>query len=186
MLARETRWEVDRQFLGKTPIGSFALCHDLRPPSFAVVRRLSSTIMKWVARISGERFELESSNFTKTCTPTCCAITSDMTSLAASDWKLSRKKPWWKMPPPTALGGISRERFKRGSPNSTHLSETIGNTKLPDSHMASLAASGRLQSAIKYCTKVDKTGPAGQRVEQFGRCMLNLESPNLAGPSIPT
>ena len=40
---------------------------------------------------------------------------------------------------------------------------TIGLANLWD--MTSLAAFGRLQNAIKYCTKVHKTGPAGQRVE---------------------
>ena len=41
--------------------------------------------------------------------------------------------------------------------------EFIGLTNVPD--MTSLAASGRLQNAIKYCAEVRKTGPAGQRME---------------------
>ena len=50
------------------------------------------------------------------------------------------------------LGGFSRERFMRGLGNLTDLLGTIGLANLPD--MASLFASGRLQNAIKYCTKV--------------------------------
>ena len=60
---------------------------------------------------------------------------------------------------PTALGGISRERFKRGPRNLISLSSAIGPTNLPD--MTSLTDSGRLQKAIKYCTKVRQTGAAG-------------------------
>ena len=39
---------------------------------------------------------------------------------------------------------------------------TIGLKNIPD--MTSLAASGRLQNAIKYCTKVLKTGSAGKQL----------------------
>ena len=68
------------------------------------------------------------------------------------------------MPPQTASCGISRERFKRESPTFTRLAGTIGPTNLPD--MTSLVAPGRLQKAIKYCTKVmRKTGLAGQGVK---------------------
>ena len=35
----------------------------------------------------------------------------------------------------------------------------------PAAYEAAIAASSPLQNAIKYCTKVRKTGPAGQRVE---------------------
>ena len=62
----------------------------------------------------------------------------------------------------TACGGLSRERFKGGSRNFTHLSRTIGLTNLLDT--TSLAASSRLQNAMKYCTKVRKTSPAGQKI----------------------
>ena len=51
-----------------------------------------------------------------------------------------------KIPPPTALRGISRERFKLGSWNFTLLSRTTGPTNLPE--MTSLAASGWLQNVI--------------------------------------
>ena len=66
------------------------------------------------------------------------------------------------MPPQMASVGISQERFKRGSPNFTRLLGTTGSINLPD--MTSLVASGRLQNAIKYCTKVVER-PVGQRVQ---------------------
>ena len=47
--------------------------------------------------------------------------------------------------------------------NFTPSSGTNDPAKLPD--MMSLAASGRLQNAIKYCTKVHKMRVVGQRVE---------------------
>ena len=40
---------------------------------------------------------------------------------------------------------------------------TIGLTNIPET--TSRGASGHLQNAIKYCTKVRKTGPASQGVE---------------------
>ena len=52
-----------------------------------------------------------------------------------------------KMPPPTALGVISLEQFKRGSQKIIHLSGTISPTKMPDT--TPLAASSWLQNAIK-------------------------------------
>ena len=64
---------------------------------------------------------------------------------------------------PVSSGGICRKRFKRASGNFTDLSGTIGPKKLSD--MTSFAVSGRVQNVIKYCTKVSKTGPAGQRVK---------------------
>ena len=56
------------------------------------------------------------------------------------------KKPS-KMPPSTASGGISRERFLRGLRHFTGLSGTIGPTRLLD--MTSLAVSGLLQTVTK-------------------------------------
>ena len=74
------------------------------------------------------------------------------------------------MLPQTASDGISQERFEGGSPSFTQLSGTIGRTHLLD--MTSLVASGRMQNAIKYCTKMmRKTGPADQRVKWFGYCL---------------
>ena len=46
------------------------------------------------------------------------------------------KKPL-KMPPRTASGRISRERFKRGSRNFENLSPTIGPTKVTDKNITS-------------------------------------------------
>ena len=53
--------------------------------------------------------------------------------------------------------------FKWGSQNFTSLWWLIGSTNFAD--MTSLAVSGQLQSVVKYCTKVHKTGSDGQRVE---------------------
>ena len=64
------------------------------------------------------------------------------------------------MLPPTALGRISREQFKRALRNFKDSSETISLTNAPDT--TSPAASIRLQNALKYCTKVRKTGPVGR------------------------
>ena len=69
-----------------------------------------------------------------------------------------------KMPLQTASGGISRQRFMRVSPNFTRLSWITGPTNLLD--ITSTVASGRLQNAINYWTKVmRKAGPVGQRVK---------------------
>ena len=46
---------------------------------------------------------------------------------------------------------------------------TIGLTVPLD--VISLAVSGQVQNAFKYCTKVRKTSPVGQRVESFGHCL---------------
>ena len=59
-----------------------------------------------------------------------------------------------------ASGRISGERFNREQQNFTYLSGTIGPTNLP--YMTSLAAYGRLQNAVKYCTKVCKTRAASR------------------------
>ena len=61
-----------------------------------------------------------------------------------------------KLPPPTASGGISQEWFKLRSRNFTHLLMTIGLTNLPDT--TPLTSPSRLRNAIKYCTKLRKTG----------------------------
>ena len=69
-----------------------------------------------------------------------------------------------------ALSGISQERFKRGSPNFTDLVGAFGLANLPDM-TTTLAASGWLQNAIKYCTKVCKMDVTSQRIEYFGHCL---------------
>ena len=97
-------------------------------------------------------------------TPVGSMTTPDMTSLSTSGWQLSAFEKRTKMPPQTASGGISREEFKRGSPNFTRLSPTTGPTNLLD--MTSLVSFSRLQIAIKYCTIVmRKTGSVGQWVK---------------------
>ena len=120
------------------------------------------------SRISRERFDPESQNFsTNVYTNKIYHNTGyDVTICFRSEGILNILS---KMPPPTASGTISREKFKRGSRNFTDLSGTIGPTNLPD--MASLAVSGR-QNLIKYCTKVRKTGLVGQRVEYSGHCLI--------------
>ena len=65
----------------------------------------------------------------------------DMTPPAISGRQLWKFEKWPKIPHSTALG----KHFRRN---------------LLD--MAFLAAFGRLQNAIKYCTKVSKTGAAGK------------------------
>ena len=50
----------------------------------------SSSITKWVARISQERFYIESPNFIRTYTPTHSRATLDMTSTATSGRHLSK------------------------------------------------------------------------------------------------
>ena len=70
-----------------------------------------------------------------------------------------REKKRLKMPHPTASGQISGERFKRVSRNFANLSGTASRRNLSD--MTSLAVSDRVQNAIKYYTKLRKTGDAG-------------------------
>ena len=74
---------------------------------------------------------------------TCPTSTLDMTSLTTSGGSYSEQS---KMSPQTASGGISREKFMRGSHNCTGLSGINGPTNGPD--MTSIVASGRLQNAI--------------------------------------
>ena len=66
------------------------------------------------------------------------------------------------MAPPAASGRTAGERFKQSSRNFTNLSRTDSLTNLAD--MTSVAASCGLQNAIKYFTKVRKTGVAGTEV----------------------
>ena len=138
-------------------------------PAYAGVVR-SSRI--WGSRIFRERFDLESQNFTRAFIP--AGPTYHHTGYDVANYFrpniILRKSS--KMPPPTASGGISRERFKRGSRNFTAFSGTIGPTSIPD--MTSLALSGRLQNVFKYCTKSRIIPP-----------LFNQESPNSARTSTP-
>ena len=74
-----------------------------------------------------------------------------MTSSATSGRHLSKFKKRPKMPHSTTLCQISPERFMRVSRNFTHLSGIVSPTKVPD--RTKLAASGRLQNAIKSAQK---------------------------------
>ena len=69
-----------------------------------------------------------------------------------------------------ALGRLSSEQFKRGPRNFTTLSGTVSPTNLPVPDMTSLAASGQLQNATEYGTKVRKTGAAG--IEMYKSVMV--------------
>ena len=55
----------------------------------------------------------------------------------------------------------AREWFDLDSPNFTRTLILVGPTTTLD--MTSLAASGRLQNAIRYCTKVSRTGAAANK-----------------------
>ena len=70
-----------------------------------------------------------------------------------------------KMPPATTSVGISRERFKQGSRNLSNLSGSTGCANVLD--MTSVAVSGRLRNAVKYCTKVRKKSVAGIEVHNL-------------------
>ena len=115
------------------------------------VRRLASlSVTKLGSHISWERFDLEPPNFTRISILTYSTATLDMASLFTSSRKLSWTKSS-KIQPSVASDGISRERFKRGSWDFTHLSGSITLTNMLD--MTSWAASGQLQNATKYRTK---------------------------------
>ena len=68
---------------------------------------------KWAPQISRESFGTESPNFTRPSIPNYSTAVPDVTPLATSGRKLSRKKID-EMPHPTASGGLSRERFEQG------------------------------------------------------------------------
>ena len=94
------------RFLGEMPIAmTYSSC------------RSSSSVTKWVALITLERFDPESPNLTHTSVRTHSSGIPDMTPLATSGQHLTWKKERSEVPPPMALGRISRERFNRGSPN---------------------------------------------------------------------
>ena len=97
---------------------------------------------------ASDDLNLESSKLAHISTPISRSTVPDMTSLFTSGWQLSKFKKRPKMPPQTASGGISREKFMLGSPNFTWLSGITWPTNLPD--MTSLVTSSRQQNAIKY------------------------------------
>ena len=120
---------------------SMALCDDLRQP-------VSSSHTKWVAQISWERFDLESPNITSTSISTYSTAIPDMTSLTTAGQKLSQKNNCCKC----SLLWLLVEFLENGSSDdheivNTHRGGGQSASNLPD--MTSLAASGRLQKAIK-------------------------------------
>ena len=95
-------------------IGYIAFCLAHKMVGFLLI----VVVVVIVAALHKERFDLKSSNFTRTFTPVGSITTPDMTLLSTFGRKLSQKKPS-KMPPQTAASGISGEGFKRRSPNFT-------------------------------------------------------------------
>ena len=102
------------------------------------------------------RHEISSSNMSKTVLPRISQFYTDIIptlSTATPDMMYDViiyfrseviAKRLSKIPPPTASGGISPERFKVGSRNFTHLSRTIGLINLLE--RTSLAVSGRMDA----------------------------------------
>ena len=146
---------IEPVFLGKSRWHS-AYWHKFRPSAF-VVRPSQSEGLECL-----KRGLTMIAKFTGTSTPTYSTATLDMTSITTCCRKLSRKK-LSKLPLPTASSRISREGFKRGSRNFKGSSGTIVLTNLQD--ITSIAASSLLQNAMKYWTRVRKTGAVGQGVE---------------------
>ena len=139
------------QFLGRTPNGISALCHDLcwllsfdhhKVSGSCISRTVWSGITKFYADIITVLVYSHTIQV-------CSYFQSKVNAI-----KLS------KMLPLMALGQISRELFKQGSQNFTALSGTISRTNEPD--MTSLTAFSRLQIATEYCIKVRKSDPAGK------------------------
>ena len=127
-------------------------------PAYAGVVRPSvrPSVTKWGSRISRERFDLGSPNFTGSSIPINSTAKSEITLVTISGLKLSQKKTAENATSHDFESNFSRT-IQRGLPNFTRLSGTIGLTNVTD--MTPLAASGRLQNAIKYSTKVRKTRP---------------------------
>ena len=109
--------------------------------------RSSSSLTKWAARISGELVNLVSPNFTRTFIPTYSSATQDRASLTSSSQKLS-----WKTVENAVFGWNFSITFKARIMKFYALIGTICLTYLLD--MTSLTASGQLQNALRYCTKV--------------------------------
>ena len=90
-------------------------------------RRSWSSVTKWGSRKSRERFDPESPNRTgRVYNRTGYDITGYFRLAVIEVQKRSKK------PSPTASGGISMERFERGSRIFTGVSCTISPTNLPD------------------------------------------------------
>ena len=143
--------------------------------------RCRSSITNWASRIILERFDLESPNSIRASVPVQSHHTGyDVTSYFRSDVVANQTA---KMPPPISSGQISQELFKRGSQNFTYLLGTNSFANLLD--MTSIAASGRLQNAIKYSTKMRKKSRR-QSIKYFGHCFTQNHQILQLHPRIPS
>ena len=95
--------------------------------------------------------------------PTYSITTPDMMSPDTPGLHLSKFEKRLKIPHPMALAGMSPEQIKR-EVLQTHRGQSAPPNQ-PD--MASLVASGQLQNAIKFYTKVHKTGAAGRKSNNY-------------------
>ena len=124
----ECLWIAPVRFQGKPPNAVSALC----PQTFVVRPSQSERIVYLTPGLWSPSLTWISVSVWSTTIP-------DLTSLAASGRKLSRKKCRKKLPSPTALGQISSERFIRVSRNLTALSGTLNLTSMPDMTRLSVA-----------------------------------------------
>ena len=142
---------IGKQYDGGTYLLSIAYVIGLyRPCSFA--RQISP-------RISREPFNVESLNFTQTSISTWSTATPDDVTIYFRSEVIAKKLS--KIP----LRRLWVEFIENSCSNDHGILPTYRGqpANLPD--MTSLAASNRLQNAIKYCTKVHRTGLTGQRVK---------------------
>ena len=118
-------------------------------PSTSVVRRHHSSITKWSARTSRERFDPVSPNFIWTSILTHSTATLNMTSLATSGGMIPRKHCW-----KCCFRRLWVKFLQKGSSEILHTYHVRSQTCWI---WRQLSASFRLQNAINYCTKVCKT-----------------------------
>ena len=150
-------WNAILLLLGKTPYDVFPVCHRVRRPS--------SFVTKWASRISRERFDVESPNFTWTFTPVSFTTAPDMTPLTTSGWQLSKLKIGRKCCLWRLHCRISREPFEIKSPNFTGTSILTCSTFAPD--MTSLPTSGRMLQRKKPSKMPPQTASGGISWERF-------------------
>ena len=105
---------------------------------------------------------LESPNFARISMPTDSIATPDMASPATSGQHLSKIA---KTVENDASKSFQWNFWRTGPQKFTHLLGTASLINLPD--MTSLAASGQPQNAIKYYTKMRKTGAVGIEAHNF-------------------
>ena len=138
-------------------------------------RRRSASITNWAARISREPFDLESPNSTWTSIPTYSTTIPDMTLLVVA------KKNVENVASDGFGWNFSRTIWARIT-NFYKLIWVNYPTNLPD--ITSLAASGRLQNANKYCQNA--WNASGRHNRRIVRPLFNIELQNFAGTSRPT